>query len=157
MATKKKYIQISIFDRLTQEDDEGIIGGHISDISSVRQAVLRDVENLLNTRRKLNKTDNQYRYLSESMYIYGLDDFVSKNPKSIDVQRELKTCIEETLSIFEPRLIRVNVDFNPEDGNEHNLCFAVKATLFADPVRQPIYFDTWFSVNRGEYHINNVR
>lgn len=157
MASKNYFIQISIFDRLAQDDDQGIIAGHIKDFNFVRQAVLRDVENLLNTRRKLNNPTKEYRYLNDSLYIYGLDDFVSKNPKSLDVQKKLKACIEETITKFEPRLVSVNVDFNPEEGNEQNLCFAVKATLYADPVRQPICFDTWFSVNRGEYHINNVR
>lgn len=157
MMTKKQYIQISIFDRLNNQANEGLIGGHSHDLDFVRQAVLRDVENLLNTRRNLNKLNGDFPYLSDSVYRYGLNEFVSKNPKSFDVQKALKRCIEETIAKFEPRLIQVNVDFNSQEGNEQNLCFAVRATLYADPVQQPIFFDTWFLVNRGEYRIDNVR
>jgi len=157
MAAQKQYIQFSILDRLADDADFGILGGRINDIDVVRRAVLRDVENLLNTRRNINAPAQSYRYLNNSLYVYGIEDFVSKNPKSPDVRQALKTSIEQIIARFEPRLINVGVEFNPEDGNEQNLCFAVRATLYADPVHEPIYFDTWFSVNRGEYRINNAK
>ena len=155
--TPKPYIQMSILDRLDNDDDLGILGGHTSDIGFVRQAVLRDVENLLNTRRNIIVPSKSFGYLNDSLYVYGLDDFVSKNPKSPEVRKALKSSIEKTIARFEPRLIHTEVAFNPDEGNEHNLCFTVLATLYADPVHEPISFDTWFSVNRGEYKINNVK
>jgi type VI secretion system protein ImpF len=157
MAAQKDYIQLSVFDRLNNDPDLGVLGGRVNDIAVVRQSVLRDVENLLNTRRNIITPADSYRYLKNSLFVYGLEDFVSKNPKSPHVRKALKTSIEETIARFEPRLINVAVDFNLEEGNEQNLCFAVRATLYADPVHEPIYFDTWFSVNRGEYKINNVK
>ncbi len=157
MTAQKQYIQLSIFDRLNNDSDFGLLGVHTNDILIVRQAVLRDVENLLNTRRNIVPPAASCRYLNDSLYVYGLEDFVSKNPKSPDVRKALKTSIEDTINRFEPRLINVAVEFNAEEGNEHNICFAVRATLYADPVHEPIYFDTWFSVNRGEYKIDNVK
>lgn len=153
----KQYIQLSILDRLRDDDELGILGGRTSDIGFVRHAVLRDVENLLNTRRNIIVPSASFDYLSHSLYVYGLDDFVSKNPKSPEVRKALKNSIEKTIARFEPRLTRIEVEFNAEEGNEQNLCFSVKATLYADPVHEPISFDTWFSVNRGEYKINNVK
>jgi type VI secretion system protein ImpF len=157
MANPKQYIQLSVFDRLNSDDDFGTLGGRTNDIIVVRMAVLRDVENLLNTRRNIIVPARSFRYLNDSLYVYGLDDFVSKNPRSPDVRKALKASIEETINRFEPRLTNVQVEFNPVDGNEQNLCFTVRATLYADPVHEPIFFDTWFSVNRGEYHIKNVK
>ena len=156
MTTDKQYIQHSVFDRLDSAVDIGILGGRVADIQIVKQSVLRDVENLLNTRRIIIEPPSGYRYLNKSMYVYGLEDFVAKNPKSPDVRKALKNSIETTIKKFEPRLRHVTVAFNDEEGNEQNLCFAVKATLYADPVHEPIYFDTWFSVNRGEYRIRNM-
>ena len=153
----KQYIQLSILDRLNDNDDIGIFGGRTNDITYVRQSVLRDVENLLNTRRNIIVPSKSFGYLSDSLYVYGLDDFVSKNPKNPEVRKALKKSIENTIAKFEPRLIRTEVEFNHQEGNEQNLCFTVKATLYADPVHEPISFDTWFSVNRGEYKINNVK
>ena len=157
MAAQKEYIQLSVFDRLVNDGDFGILGGRTDDIDMVRRAVLRDVENLLNTRRNIVAPAGSHRHLNDSLYVYGLDDFVAKNPKSPDVRKALKTSIEETIAKFEPRLMNVGVEFSSRDGNEQNLCFAVRATLYADPVHEPIYFDTWFSVNRGEYKIDNVK
>ncbi len=153
MAGQKQYIQLSVLDRFDSSSDLGVLGGRGSDIQVVRKSVLRDVENLLNTRRIISEPSTGYPYLNESMYVYGLEDFVAKNPKNPDVRQALKFSIETTISKFEPRLRRVSVEFNDQEGNEQNLCFAVRATLYADPVHEPIYFDTWFSVNRGEYRI----
>lgn len=157
MADHKAYIQLSVFDRLANAADMGVLGGQVSDIQIVKTAVLRDVENLLNTRRIIIEPPAGYHYLNDSMYVYGLEDFVAKNPKSPDVRKALKNSIETTIDKFEPRLRRVTVEFNDQEGNEQNLCFTVKATLYADPVHEPIFFDTWFSVNRGEYKIKNMK
>lgn len=157
MAEHKQYIQHSVFDRLESGADLGMLGSSVSDTQIVKQSVLRDVENLLNTRRIIIEPPAGYTYLNESMYVYGLEDFVAKNPKSPDVRKALKKSIEATICRFEPRLRRVSVLFNDQEGNEQNLCFSVRATLYADPIHEPIYFDTWFSVNRGEYKIRNMQ
>lgn len=157
MTHQKQYIQLSIFDRLCRTDDNGIIGGRMSDIDIVRRAVLRDVENLLNTRRKVIMPAEGYHQVDNSLYMYGLKDFVAQNPKNPQVRKALKLNIEQTIQKFEPRLINLSIDLNQDQGNEHHICFSVSATLYADPIQEPIYFDTWFSVNRGEYKINNVK
>jgi type VI secretion system protein ImpF len=157
MTEQRQYIQLSVFDRLESGADLGILGGRASDIEVVRKSVLRDVENLLNTRRCIIDPPQGYQYLRQSMFVYGLEDFVAKNPKSPEVRSALQSSIVGTIARFEPRLRRVSVEFNDQEGNEQNLCFTVMATLFADPIHEPIYFDTWFSVNRGEYKIRNVK
>lgn len=157
MTGSKQHIQHSVFDRLDSSKDIGVLGGRVSDIQIVKASVLRDVENLLNTRRMIIEPPKAYHYLNESMYVYGLEDFVAKNPKSPDVRKALKSSIKSTINKFEPRLTGVTVAFNDQEGNEQNLCFAVKATLYADPVHEPIFFDTWFSVNRGEYQVRNMQ
>ncbi len=157
MAEHKPYIQLSVFDRLNSLSDFGILGGRVADIQIIKTSVLRDVENLLNTRRIIINPPTGYQYLNKSLYVYGLEDFVAKNPRNPDVRNALKNSIETTIGKFEPRLRRVTVDFNDQEGNEQNLCFTVMATLYADPIHEPIYFDTWFSVNRGEYKIKNSK
>ncbi len=157
MVEQRQYIQLSVFDRLESGTDLGILGGRASDIEIVRKSVLRDVENLLNTRRSIITPPDGYKYLKKSVFVYGLEDFVAKNPKSPEVRDALQSSIVQTITKFEPRLKRVSVEFNDQEGNEQNLCFTVMATLYADPIHEPIYFDTWFSVNRGEYKIRNSK
>lgn len=157
MAEPKQFIQLSVFDRLDSLSNFGILGGRVSDIQIVKKSVLRDVENLLNSRRIIFEPPESCKHLRNSLYVYGIEDFVAKNPRSPDVYRALKNSIETTLRKFEPRLRRVSVEFNDLEGNEQNLCFTVMATLYADPIHEPIYFDTWFLVNRGEYQIKNTK
>ena len=157
MAASKQYVQLSILDRLIGLADSDVAAGQGEDIEFVRGAVLRDLENLLNARRNIVTLAHGFRQLRNSLLVYGLEDYVSKNPKSRDIRYALKNGIEETIAKFEPRLADAGVTFNSREGSDHHLCFAVKATLYADPVREPICFDTWFSVDRGEYRINNIK
>ncbi len=153
----KQNVQLSVFDRLHDEVGFEILGGAADDIHVVRNSVLRDVENLLNTRRNIFDAPESLGYVRQSVYAYGVEDFVSKNPKSPHVRQALKQTIRETIARYEPRLKNIAVDFKPDDGNSQNLCFLVQATLHADPVREPICFDTWFSASRGEYGIKSIK
>jgi type VI secretion system protein ImpF len=112
MSGPNQFIQLSVFDRLDSGSDYGILGGRVSDIQIVRKSVLRDVENLLNTRRSIIDPPVSYHYLNDSMFVYGLEDFIAKNPKSPDVRKALKQSIETTIRKFEPRLMHVIVEFN---------------------------------------------
>jgi type VI secretion system protein ImpF len=155
MAQQKQHVQLSIFDRLLEDSEFNALGGSVSDIHVVRNAVLRDVENLLNTRRTIYKPPESYTYLKQSLFVYGLEDFVAKNPKNIQVRKVLKASIQDTLTKFEPRLRDVSVEMKEDDGISRNLCFIIRAILYADPIQEPICFDTWFSVSRGEYKIRD--
>lgn len=157
MNKQKPHLQLSVFDRLHSEEDPGFIGNAGDDMDIVRNAVLRDVENLLNTRRRIIRPAESCKHLKASIYTYGVEDFATKNPRNPQVRHSIKTTIRETLSRFEPRLRNVAVAFNPREGKDQGLCFSVQATLHADPVSEPICFDTWFSASRGEYKIENVK
>jgi len=157
MAKQKQYLQLSVFDRLSDDYDTGIIGESVDDLNIVRHSVLRDVENLLNTRRSIVEPPESYKHVENSLFTYGVEDFVAKNPKSPQVRQALKRTIQETVTRFEPRLRNVTVDFRTDEDYSQSLRFSVRATLHADPIREPIYFDTWFSASRGEYKIDNVK
>lgn len=157
MNKQKQHLQLSIFDRLHEKVVSGILGGDADDFHIVRKSVMRDVENLLNTRNGISKAPERFRYLRQSLYTYGVEDFVTKDPKSPHVREALKKTLQEIITRFEPRLKNVSVDFRPADGDSQNLCFSVQANLHADPVCEPISFDTWFSASRGEYKIDDVK
>lgn len=153
MGANKQQLQMSIFDRLDPKVNEALSGGTMSDIEVVQEAVLRDVENLLNTRRTIDLPAEGFPQVQRSLYTYGIDDFVARNPKSGRVQKLLETTILETILRFEPRLQEVAVHFQPADDYAPHLCFTVRATLIAEPLREPILFNTWFSASRGEYKV----
>ena len=155
MTIQKQQLQLSVLDRLQLGTGKGVLGDGAADIDVVRNGVLRDVENLLNTRRTIAISPVEgFSHVNRSLYTYGIDDFVAHNPKSGSTQKRLESAILDTIAKFEPRLRNVRVEIQPVDAYDPHLCFTVQATLMADPISEPILFNTWFSASRGEYRVD---
>jgi len=69
------------------------------------------------------------------------------------VRHQLRQEIEKTITRFEPRIRNVVVRIEAPTQDERNLRFKITGLLLVDPVAEPITFDTYFDVNRGEYLI----
>jgi type VI secretion system protein ImpF len=155
MSEKNFNAQASILDRLL-DDDPRVASEPVQDRLSVRQikdAVIRDLENLLNTRRQILVPAPEYREVNNSLYLYGLEDFTLKNPESPMVKQKLRRIIERTISRFEPRLKNVTVQIEAPSQNARDLRFRITAILVVEPITEPVIFDTYFDVSRGEYRI----
>ncbi len=123
-------------------------------VSQVKKWLVRDLENLLNTRRNILAVPDAYSEVQRSLYTYGLSDFTAQNPKSPAVRGELRADIELAVSRFEPRLKDVTVEIVEELADERNLVFRISALLVMEPLEELVTFDTYFDVNRGEVVIN---
>ena len=155
MIEKNLNAQTSILDRLLDHDPK-VASEPVRDRLSVRQikdAVIRDLENLLNTRRQILVPPPEYHEVHSSLYMYGLQDFTMKNPGSPLVKQKLRQVIERTIARFEPRLKNVNVQIEAAGQNARDLRFRITAMLVMDPITEPVIFDTFFDVSRGEYKI----
>ena len=149
-------IQTSILDRLIDQEPE--IGSEpvqrrFATLSQVRDSVIRDLENLLNTRRSIHPVPEADRQVRESLFSYGVRDFIAQSPRSPTVRQQIRQEIERILALFEPRLRDVAVRLDSSAGNERTLRFRITALLFVDPVSVPITFDTCFDINSGAYSI----
>ncbi|MGV8073227.1 MAG: type VI secretion system baseplate subunit TssE [Syntrophobacteraceae bacterium] len=118
-------------------------------LRQIKAAVVRDLENLLNTRRHIISPPDALTEVNSSLLVYGLGDFTSHNPRSPTVKQQLRQDIERTISRFEPRLRNVTVQFESPNPNERNLRFRISGMLVVDPIREPITFDTLFDINRS--------
>jgi type VI secretion system protein ImpF len=155
MIEKNLNAQASILDRLL-DHDPGIATKPVQDRLSVRQikdAVIRDLENLLNTRRQILVPSPEYQEVHNSLYLYGLQDFTLKNPSSPLVKQKLRQVIERTITRFEPRLKNVTVQIDAPGQNARDLRFRITAILVIEPITESVIFDTYFDVSRGEYKI----
>lgn len=155
MIEKNRNVQASILDRLLDYDPK-VASESVRDRLSVRQvkdAVIRDLEFLLNTRRQILLPSPEYSEVHNSLYMYGLQDFTMKNPASTIVRQKLRQVIERTISRFEPRLKNVNVQIEESGQNARDLRFRITAILVIEPITEPVIFDTYFDVSRGEYKI----
>lgn len=153
----QQNIQASVLDRLIDNEPDVSyepVQNRVYSIAQIKASVVRDLENLLNTRRNILSFPVEYRELNSSLFVYGLRDFTSKDPRSPSVKQQLRIDVEKTIARFEPRLKNVTVHTEATDKTERNIRFRITGLLFADPVTEPVSFDTYFDINRGEYVIS---
>lgn len=116
--------------------------------------VIRDLENLLNTRCSPVAILPGYAHLPESLICYGLADFSNQNPASALIQQRLCSEIEKKIARFEPRLKNVTVNVEPRDSRDKRVVFRISGLLKIEPLAEPVLFDTFFDSNRGQYVIS---
>jgi len=148
--------QTSILDRLINSEP-GVthepVQRRFATINQVRDAVARDLENLLNTRKSIYPVPDVDGQVTASLFTYGVKDFISYSPRSPSVRQQIRLEIERVIVLFEPRLRNVSVRLDTSAGNERTLRFRISALLVVDPVTAPVTFDTSFDINRGDYSI----
>ncbi|MEN6320477.1 MAG: type VI secretion system baseplate subunit TssE [Syntrophaceae bacterium] len=149
-------IQTSILDRLL-DDEPGVsreaVQHQLADIREIKQSVIRDMESLLNTRRKIFPVPDEFKEVNNSLFVYGLPDFSSQNPKNPQVKQMLRRDIEQTIAKFERRLMNVKVKLEMSDKMEQKIRFRITGILHMEPFSEPVTFDTQFDINKGNYAI----
>lgn len=125
------------------------------DSEQIRMSVARDLESLLNTRRKITVPPPGYEELNRSVHVYGLPDFSSENPRSPLFQRRLLQAIEQTIARFEPRLRNVGVRLDTSPQREKVFSFRISGVLVVEPLSEPVVFDSYYDARRGNYVISN--
>lgn len=158
MRQNKPVLQASILDRLIDYEPSAYsesVQYSLTGIEQIKFSVVRDLENLLNTRRQILTPSAKYKEANNSFLMYGLKDFTSENPKSLFTKQKLRQDIEKTIARFEYRLQNVGVHFEiSSNKNEKSLRFRIVGLLVVEPITEPVTFDTYFDVNRGEYVIS---
>ena len=157
MKTNQQNLKASILDRLV-DDEPGIshesVQNRLVSIGQIKASVIRDLENLLNTKRQIMLPPAAYKEVNNSLFVYGLGDFTSQNPASPWVRQQLRLDIEKTVARFEPRLRNVTVHVETVTRKDRSLRFRITALLVVEPVTEPVSFDTYFDLSRREYVIS---
>jgi type VI secretion system protein ImpF len=112
-------------------------------LERLRSAVRRDVEALLNARRRRRPLPKLLTQLPTSLLNYGAPDPVSGTYAIPELRAALAAEVEATIRRFEPRLSSVTVELLGEDDVLSGvLRMKVDAVLRADPVPEPVSFET---------------
>ncbi len=147
MATRsgERRVVPGLLDRLLDDDPQTTAEPPWREsqvVRELRRSLKRDLEDLLNARRPLDRLPDELAELPASLVNYGLPDLQSLEVReSHDVQR-LCRLIEECIRRFEPRLR--NVVVSPLLGRgqdrplDRTLRFAIDAILVAEPFREPV-------------------
>jgi type VI secretion system protein ImpF len=139
--------QSSLLDRLIDQEPDKSRDASMSpaeSLAALRRSVRRDLEALLNTRRRWRSWPDTYTHLARSPLGYGIADFSSgafNNPRE---RERLRYELEEAIRLFEPRLTRLRVRIlDPKDPLEATLRLRIEGLLCVEPAPDPIAFDTF--------------
>ena len=112
-------------------------------LRDMKLSVRRDVENLLNARRRNVTLPSNLPELASSLLAYGVADFSGTGPATAKQREAFCRVLEGVIKDNEPRLLEVRVELvaNPEPA-DRTLRFRIDALLRADPSPEPVIFDS---------------
>jgi type VI secretion system protein ImpF len=150
----------SVLDRLL-DDDPSVqrepAKSRYQVLRELKQSVRRDVEDLLNTRRRCSPWPAGLQELEQSLVNYGLPDFTGANMGSAEQREQLCRGIESILRTFEPRFKSVKVELvGHEEPLERTLRFRIDALLHAHPAPEPVVFDSALELGTGNFEVKGV-
>ncbi|MDH3496974.1 MAG: type VI secretion system baseplate subunit TssE [Gemmatimonadota bacterium] len=151
----ERTIRLSVLDRLIDREPASRVEASQSWADSVQEmkhAVRRDLEWLLNTRRIAEPAPDEYAELQQSVYHYGLRDITSLSADAPDVGARLRKYVQETVTLFEPRLADVRVRAS-EGQDTRQIRFVIDALLRIDPNPEEVQFDTVLEVASGKFDV----
>ena len=128
----------SVLDRLLDDEPDNRREQPKSTGQSLRDlklSVRRDLENLLNTRRRSVGWPSELEELEVSLADYGIPDFTGVNMGARSERERMRLEIERVIRRFEPRLknVIVSLQDNPDDI-ERTLRFRIAGVLRTEPV-----------------------
>lgn len=126
-------------------------------LRELKQSVRRDLENLLNTRRRCLNWPPSMDELNQSLVGYGIPDFTGTHLGTTAERESFRNTIENVIRRFEPRFktVRVVLLENAEP-TDHTLRFRIDALLYAEPAPEPVVFDSSLEPNTGTFQIKGT-
>jgi type VI secretion system protein ImpF len=139
-------VKLSVLDRLLDDHPEMERDRPLSAtdaLTVLRRAVRRDLEALLNARRRFASIPKIFAELNNSSMAFGLPDYTAGAMNEPETREALRREIERCIRVFEPRLVEVSVSLLPRENElDATLQLRIDALLHADPAPEAISFDT---------------
>jgi type VI secretion system protein ImpF len=153
----ERPVTVSVLDRLLDDEPElshEPVPTRSQSLRTLKLAIRRDVEWLLNTRTPVEPLPEGDSELRRSLYNYGLPDLQSIGAVSEGGYEQVARLMENVIGTFEPRLFNVRVKLaEDEDRNAFTLRFVIEGMLRLDPAPEFIAFDTSLELSSGEYEV----
>jgi type VI secretion system protein ImpF len=126
-------------------------------LREVKQAVCRDLQNLLNTRRRCVPWPRNLTELEQSLAHYGMPDFTEVNMGGAEGRELLRQLLESVIRQFEPRFKAVQVLLlDSADPLDRTLRFRIDGLLHAVPAPEPVAFDSALETSTGTVEVRGV-
>ena len=135
----------SLLDRLTGDD-----GDRRSPVAQLRESLRRDLEALLNSRRRLLSWPEELEELDSSLLNYGLDDLVNETLTGDEFRERFVEDVERLVRRLEPRIGRFEVAILPNhDELDRTLRLRISGLVTIDGDRQELLFDSHLDRTRS--------
>jgi type VI secretion system protein ImpF len=153
----KRGLQPSILDRLIDPESAGtsIMTGYT--VEKMYAAVLRDLDDLLNTLHTAHDIPAAFPETRDSIVAFGLPDLASVEAISVDQRTAIGKAIKRAVERFEPRLRAVKVTLlkPDEDLTRRSIRFRIDGRLAVDPAPD-VAFDTILEMGSSKYLVTPV-
>ena len=161
LPTPDSAVTLSVLDRLIDLDPRNSKEAPLTRSESVRMlhdALRRDLEWLLNTRRVAVPPDEALRELNRSVYVFGLPDFTGYSVATPEDKTRLIRQLQNAVKLFETRIARVRIIPLEADsgGAARTLRFRIEGLLLMDPEPEHVSFDTVLQLTSGQYEVQNA-
>ncbi|MGB9990669.1 type VI secretion system baseplate subunit TssE [Pseudoduganella rhizocola] len=128
--------------------------GYAGSPGEIRDAILRDLEDLLNTRVAMPADAFQaYPLCAASLFNYGVPDFAGISIRSMEDRNRVCTLLRTAIERHEPRLTRVQARIVEEPGTVNRIRFAISGTLTLPSLQETIDFDAVLQPSTLHYSI----
>ncbi|RUM07965.1 type VI secretion system baseplate subunit TssE [Rhizobium chutanense] len=143
---RDRVLSRSILDRLIDEAPDRAVDppmNFVDQVREVREAIRRDLEALLNTRRSPATPPTAFSELKDALVSYGVDGVVSANLMTEQAKLRLAAAIERRIALFETRLADVRVTIlKSRTMTERALRMRIQATFRLHEGMPPISFES---------------
>ncbi len=151
-------LRLSFLDRLLLDPESEDELPPLRQLARLQDAVRRDLEALLNSRRFCRSWPRAAAELDTSVLSFGLPDIYSQ-PLATDAQREgFRMMMEAVIRRFEPRFRSVSVTIlkNTEEL-DRTLRFRIQAVLTVDAESEPVIYDSTLDPALRSFTVTGAR
>lgn len=157
---RDQVITRSVLDRLLDVEPDVAQDRPLSvveQIRNVREAIRRDLEALLNTRRCPVAPPGSLDELSNALVSFGIEGIVSANLVTDQSKVELSREIERRIALFETRLSNVRVSILKTQGaGARALRMRIQATFRLHEEIPPIYFESVLDPSSQRFRVESA-
>ena len=161
--TPTERLQPCLLDRLTDDEPDKAAESREKRVFStrqMRQAVLRDLDWLLNSPQRMEPDDQaDHPEAFTSVINFGVPDLCGVTSGGLDIV-SLEKAVTRAIRAFEPRIrpgaLRVTASVDEAEMSGNAIVFEVRGELWAQPVPEPMFLKTEVDLETGQYALHET-
>jgi type VI secretion system protein ImpF len=146
MRADDLVLAMPMLDRLIDDEPDQAADRDLSladQIERIREGVRRDLEILLNTRRRFLALPPRCAELPMALAGFGMPDVAHESIEDELFRDSFRDMVAQTVARFEPRLRDIEVALGaPRSASDTHLRFRIRATLQVHAGLEPIVFES---------------